>query len=122
MIGASNTRALGCMPDRALVTALSLIRGNVFHEIQVMTWRREAGVSRRVLERRFADQLGRTPAEEIRRLHFERAKELLAGTDLPNPDVADAAGFGSPEYLAYLFRENMQVTPLQSKTDSQPVK
>jgi LacI family transcriptional regulator len=101
------------MPDRALVKALSFIRGNVFREIQVNEVAREAGVSRRVLERRFADQLGRTPAEEIRRLHFERAKELLAGTDLPIPDVAAAAGFGSPEYLAYLFRENMQVTPLQ---------
>jgi LacI family transcriptional regulator len=101
------------MPDRALVKALSYIRANVSREIQVNDVAREAGVSRRVLERRFAEQLGRTPAEEIRRLHFERAKELLAETDLPIPDVAEAAGFGSPEYLAYLFRENMKVTPLQ---------
>jgi len=101
------------MPDRALVKALSYIRANVAREIQVNDVAREAGVSRRVLERRFAEQLGRTPAEEIRRLHFERAKELLAETDLPIPDVAEAAGFGSPEYLAYLFRENMKVTPLQ---------
>lgn len=101
------------MPDRALVKALSFIRANVSREIQVNEVAREAGVSRRVLERRFAEQLGRTPAEEIRRLHFERAKELLAGTDLSIPDVAEAAGIGSPEYLAYLFRENMKVTPLQ---------
>jgi AraC-like DNA-binding protein len=35
-------------------------------------------------------------AEEIRRVHFELAKKLLVETDLAIPEVADAAGFGTP--------------------------
>ena len=74
---------------------------------------RQAGVSRRVLERQFVEMLGRAPAVEIRRVRLERAKNLLAETDLPIPDVAEAAGFGSPEYLAYALRAECGLAPLR---------
>jgi LacI family transcriptional regulator len=57
--------------------------------------------------------LNRTPASEIRRVHLERAKRLLEETDLPIPDVAEAAGYGSPEYMAGIFRSELQTTPLK---------
>jgi len=60
---------------------------------------------------RFAQVLGRAPAEEIRRLHLERAKPLLAETSMPIPDVAQSAGFGLPEYLAYVFRKDVRMSP-----------
>lgn len=103
--------------DSALVKALSFIRENASRYLQVTDVARHAGVSRRVLERRFAQALGRTPAEEIRRVHLERAKELLQKTDLPIPDIAEASGFGSPEYLAYVFRTELKRTPLRYRKE-----
>ncbi len=99
--------------DRALVKAVSFIRRNADTPLSVNAVARHAGLSRRALERRFREILGRTPAAEIRRAHFERAKQLLVETDLPIPDVAHAAGFGSPEYLAYIFRRETGSTPLK---------
>lgn len=97
--------------DTALVKAMSYIRQNAARPIQVSEVARQAGASRRVLERRFINLLNRTPAEEIRRVHLERAKQMLSETDLPIPDVAEAAGFGSPEYLAYVFGKAMGTSP-----------
>ena len=99
--------------DPALVKALSFIRGHADKLIQVEDVTHHAGISRRGLEMRFAQMLGRTPAEEIRRVHLERAKKLLLETDLPIPDVANGSGFGSPEYMTYVFRSELKHTPLK---------
>lgn len=98
--------------DRALVQALNYIRSHASLPILVSDLAKHAGVSRRVLERRFMETLGRTPASEIRHAHLARARQLLLETDMPIPDVAEAAGFCSPEYLAYVFRADTGKTPL----------
>jgi len=103
--------------DPALVKALSFIRLHAGHAIQVSQVARESGISRRALERRFIQTLGRSPATEIRRVHLERAKSLLAETALSIPQIADAAGFGSPEYLAYVFRTELGRTPLRYRKE-----
>lgn len=103
--------------DRVLVKAISFIRRSAAQPISVTDVARQTGISRRVLERRFTSVLGRTPADEIRRVRFEQAKKLLIETDLPIPDVASAAGFGSPEYLAYVFRAETGATPLKYRKE-----
>ena len=98
--------------DRGVIKAISFIRENATQPIQVVDVVRHAGLSRRALERRFLQVLGRTPAYEIRRVHLERARYLLRETELPIPNVAEASGFGSPEYFTYAFKSEMGRTPL----------
>lgn len=103
--------------DPALVKALRFIRENAGRQVRVDEVARSAGVSRRLLERRFMQTLGRSPAGEIRRSHLELAKRLLGQTALPIADVADAAGFGSPEYFADLFQRLYGITPLRYRRE-----
>ena len=103
--------------DRALARALSFIRENSSQRIEVKDVTRHSGVSRRALEQRFMKVLHRSPASEIRRVHLERAKRLLEETDLPIPDVAESAGYGSPEYMAGIFRAELQTTPLKYRKE-----
>ena len=103
--------------DPALVAAISFVRENAAKPIQVTDVVTHSGVSRRVLERRFIQVLGRTPAGEIRRVHFEKAKQLLLETDLPIPEVAEGSGFGSPEYMAYVFKTELGQTPLRYRRE-----
>ena len=98
--------------DPALVKAMAYIRSHANQPFQVSDVARNAGLSRRVLERKFTQLLGRSPASEIRRAHLERARHLLIETDLPIPDVAEASGFGSPEYLSFAFKAESGKTPL----------
>ena len=98
--------------DRGLIRAISYIRENASQPIQVADVVRHAGLSRRVLERRFLRVLGRSPASEIRRVHLSRARSLLLETELSIPSVAEASGFGSPEYFSYAFKDEIGKTPL----------
>ncbi len=97
--------------DHDLARAIAFIRVNVAPPIQVSDVLRAVSVSRSWLERRFQEVLGRSPAEEIRRVRLERTKQLLADTDMPVPQVAAASGFGSREYMAYAFKRATDLTP-----------
>ena len=97
--------------DHDLARAIAFIRVHAAMSIQVSDVLRAVSVSRSWLERRFQESLGRSPAEEIRRVHLERAKQLLADTDMPVPQIAAASGFGSREYLAYAFKRAAGLTP-----------
>ncbi len=99
--------------DEDLARAIAFIRMNGSSPIQVGDVLRVVPVSRRSLDRRFQQVLGRTPAEEIRRVHLERAKQLLGDTDMPVPNVAAASGFGSREYLARAFKQQTGLSPRQ---------
>lgn len=96
-----------------LVRVLGFIREHAAEAIHVDDVLRALPISRRSLERMFHEGLGRSPAEEIRRVRLERAKHLLATTDLPVPQVAAGSGFGTGEYLATAFRRATGMTPLQ---------
>ncbi|NBP80973.1 AraC family transcriptional regulator, partial [bacterium] len=89
------------------------IREHASEPIKVEDVLQAVPMSRRSLERAFQETLGRSPAMEIRRVRLERAKTLLATTDLPVPKVARASGFGTGEYLATLFRQATGMTPLK---------
>ncbi len=105
--------------DPDLARAVSFIRGHATDPIQVKDVLREVPVSRRWLERRFREVLGRGPAEEIRRVRLQRAKLLLAETDMPVPQVAVTAGFGSREYLAAAFKAQTGLSPRQYRRSTQ---
>lgn len=98
--------------DPALRAALAFIRENRARSIQVDDVARHAGISRRVMEQRFAKVLERSPADYIRDAHLERAKELLRETTLTIPDVAEASGFASPEYMSQFFKARVGVAPI----------
>jgi LacI family transcriptional regulator len=102
--------------DQDLARAIAFVRNHADQPIQVSDILRAVPVSRSWLERRFQESLGRSPAEEIRRVHLDRAKQLLSETDMPVPDVAAAAGFRSREYLAYAFKQATGLTPREYRT------
>lgn len=101
------------VPDGELARALVQIRQRACETIHVDDIVRDVALSRRQLERGFRDLLGRTPAEEIRRVRIARARQLLATTELPVSHVARACGFTSAAYLATAFRRACGMTPLE---------
>ena len=101
-------------PD--LVRAVGFIREHATRSIHVDDVLAAVPMSRRSLERIFQESLGRSPAQEIRRVRLERAKQLLATTDLPIPKVAVASGFGTGEYMATIFRQATGMTPLRFRS------
>lgn len=105
--------------DADLARALSFIRGHASDPIQVSDVLAAVPMSRRLLERRFQELLGRSPAQEIRRVHLSQAKRLLAETALSIPHVAAASGFGSPEHFARVFKSQIGCSPLRYRSHVQ---
>ncbi len=99
------------LDDPDVAGAVRFIREHAHVPIRVEDVLREVPVSRRALERRFRKAVNRRIGEEIRRTHLERAKTLLAGTDLLMADVAGQAGFSDSRHLSVVFRQETGATP-----------
>ncbi|MFK7788840.1 MAG: substrate-binding domain-containing protein [Phycisphaeraceae bacterium] len=104
--------------DKELLSAVLYMRQNAFGPLTVQEIADAVPMTRRSLERKFQSNYGRTPLTELHRLRLARAKQLLAQTDQPIAQVAEACGFGTPEYLATRFRVEVGTTPLRFRSIS----
>jgi AraC family transcriptional activator of pobA len=59
----------------------------------------------------FFQAAGQTPRAYLRYLRVERAKALLAGTDLGMAEIAGRSGFAEPAYFTRAFRAATGLTP-----------
>lgn len=94
-----------------VAASLRIIRQRAYQPIRVTDLLREVPASRRSLERRFRKVLGRSILDEIRRVHVERASQLLAQTDLPLHRVAERSGFTDAKRFSSVFRRLVGLTP-----------
>ena len=72
---------------------------------------RKLPVTRRTLDRRFSESLGRSVLDEINACRFARAKRLLLETDLPIKTVSYLSGFPSRERMRIMFIEREGAPP-----------
>ena len=99
------------LEDRLVAEALRIIWGESGESINVTELANRLPVTRRSLERRFHDRLGRTVLDEIIRCRVERAARLLRDTDLPIRAVASMAGFPSADNMGRAFRRETGLSP-----------
>ena len=78
--------------DLILGKAIAFFKKNIGQSFSILDAARFAGVSRRVLERRFSAVMQRSPAEELKRLRNERAKQLLIESNLSLPSNLNYVG------------------------------
>ncbi|MFY9254968.1 MAG: helix-turn-helix domain-containing protein [Fuerstiella sp.] len=78
---------------------------NVNHIVEFTT------LSRRQLERRFRQQLNRTPHEEITAAQIARVKQLLHETTMTLEQITQLAGYSHKERLAAVFKRETNETP-----------
>lgn len=105
--------------DPLVVRALRFMRLNAYRGITVLDVLQEVPVARRQLERQFKRYLGRLPAEELRRLRLERARQLLTETELSMDEVAEASGYAGSTQLGSAFRKAFRLTPLSYRRRAQ---
>lgn len=97
--------------DPLLTQAVAYIRRHACEGMRIGDLEPLINVSRRTLEIRFKRRFGRTLHDEIRRVQFRRACQLLAETDMPIFDVAGSCGFMEPARFGVLFRQAFGMPP-----------
>jgi len=105
--------------DPAVAAALGFIRAHAVEEIHVSHVAAQAVSSRRMLEYKFRELVGRTILEEIRRVRLQRVKDLLRDTDLAMPAIARQSGFSTPQRMAVVFRQATGLTPSEYRRQTQ---
>lgn len=108
---ARRSTELRAIRDPSVRRALGFLQDHYTDSIGVEETARAAGLSRRQLERRFREALGRTILSEIHRLRVDAAMRLLAETDLKIEAVATRAGFSSARQMAEVFRRLLGKAP-----------
>jgi LacI family transcriptional regulator len=106
--------------DVDLAAALRFIRAHWSERLSVDAIAAASGLSRSSLERRFRAALGRGPLAELLRERVDRAKHLLAETDLPVKEVARATGFHDARHLAATFRQKAGTSPAKFRARFRP--
>jgi LacI family transcriptional regulator len=97
--------------DPAVAAAVRFIREWAHQPLLVEDVLKAIPLSRRSLERRFKKSLRRTLGDEIRRVHMERAQDLLTRSSLAIAKVAERSGFTDGKHLATVFRQETGLTP-----------
>ena len=103
--------------DYDMAAALQFIRREQGKGISVNRVADEVAMSRRSLEKRFRETIGRTILEEIQLVRLERAKRLLLETTYPVSKVAEISGFGSTGYFIQFFQKRVGKTPRKYRVD-----
>jgi LacI family transcriptional regulator len=100
--------------DPYVLEALRFIHGWAGREaIQVDDVVKAIPLSRRSLYDRFAQTLGRSMHEEIKRVRVDHLTRLLVSTDLSVSQIAVKLGCSDEKNLARYFKQEMSMTPLQ---------
>jgi LacI family transcriptional regulator len=103
--------------DSDVAAALQYIRREHGRNISVDQVADEVAMSRRSLEKRFRDTIGRTILDEIQLVRLDRAKRLLLETTYPISQIADISGFGSTGYFIQFFHKRVGKTPRKFRVD-----
>jgi LacI family transcriptional regulator len=107
--------------NKELIDALTFIQEHAHEPLRVGDVLRKVPMSRRALENAFRTHVGRSPGEQICHVHVERARKLLAETDLPLRTVSDLSGFTSASSLSDVFLREIKLRPGEYRRQARAV-
>lgn len=92
---------------------IKFMNKNLQRQISIEELVRVSKMSRRNFFRRFKSATGSSPSEYLRQLRLQRAARMLLYSNLTISEIASECGFYDSNYLCYLFRKNMKISPRQ---------
>ena len=110
---APEPQARGGLPPGAMRRVHEYVEAHLGDSIELVELSAIAGLSVFHFARQFKQSAGVTPHHYLVRRRVERAKELLAATDLSLSAIALAAGFSDQSHLTRNFRQIAGTTPGQ---------
>lgn len=106
--------------DPAIVEAMKYIRQNGNIPLSVDAVADHVYMSKRLLQMRFHDLIGKSVHDEIVTAHFELAKAMLVDTDLPIDEIATRSGFHYTSNMRRAFRKLTGMLPQKYRQQHRP--
>lgn len=105
--------------DRTVAEAVNLIEQQVYTPIQVEDVVRKVSLSRRNLELRFREALGRSVYAHIRKAKVTRMEEVLLSTQMSIQQVAKAFGYRDAHNMSRFFKKEIGLSPSEYRREHQ---
>jgi LacI family transcriptional regulator len=105
--------------DPVVARAMRFIAENGHQRIQVKHVAAAVATTRRTLERKFREAMGRSISGEITRLRLQRAKRRMVETDASMKDVAIEAGFRTADHFGKVFTRVVGISPSHYRHEHQ---
>ncbi len=105
--------------DPKIARVLQIIREQASAGLTVPELLRQCPMSRRVLELRMKELIGRSPHEEIVRVQIRRVQDLLRTTKLSLEEIAERSGFRNAQYLSVVFKREVGQPPSEYRNEGQ---
>ncbi len=97
--------------DERIAEAVALLSRHPAGVLDATALARRVGLGASQLRRLFAARYGLSPGAWLMRLRLERARDLLATTDLTVGAVAQACGYEDPFWFSRAFRREVGTSP-----------
>lgn len=107
----------GQQRDEEVEQALRMIDEEACRGLTVAHLAEALRVPRSTLEDRFAEQVGRSPGEQIDRVRLDAARRLLAETELSIARIAGMVGFSRSSGFGGFFRRAAGMSPTQYRRE-----
>lgn len=95
--------------------AMEYIKNNYTRNIRHQSIAEYVHVNKSYLSRLFHKETGETLTDAITRIRIEKAKELLANTNIKTYEVAFMVGIDDPAYFSVLFKKMTGLSPTEYK-------
>lgn len=99
--------------DQVLLRALDYVQDHALEGLTIQEVATGIGVCSKTLQKRYRHHFGGSIKDEIRRVQFQRAKQLLRDTDMKIIHIASSCGFNHAGRFGRAFRENVDMTPAE---------
>jgi len=103
--------------DLLVLSARTMIREKACQGVTVDELITELPIARSTFEKRFRAITGVSPAQEMRRVRLEKARELLITTNMTLEDIAHNIGFTDPRPFVVFFKRESGETPGQYRSN-----
>lgn len=105
--------------DAGVQIVMQYLRSNYCNIVTLQDMANIAHCHPTTLIRLFKRQYGITPAKALNAVRIEKAKGLLAHTDLSCEAVAERVGFESPSYFSKTFKRSVGCTPREYRDNAE---
>lgn len=109
--GSNAPRFNGGLSGPKLRRVMAFISDNYEHDLSLAELAHVAGISTFHFAREFKRATGTTPHQHLIKYRVERAKSLLAESEIPLVEVGFRSGFGHQSHFTRLFRKLTGTTP-----------
>ncbi|HEV8246503.1 MAG TPA: AraC family transcriptional regulator [Polyangiaceae bacterium] len=109
-------RPAAAAQDRSLRRAITFLHRHFAEPLSLPRVARIAGFAPGYFSQLFKQRERMTLEQYVRRLRIERAKQLLAGTDIGVERVGQLSGFARRSYFHRVFKETVGSTPVEFRS------